>query len=288
MSIHNVKEILEYVPEAFEHTKQAHVEKEFPTNSKDSTILSGLEVQYLTKIANETVSIDVLERVKLASDLYQVTNKISELGSLMLGRVNEKQASSIDHSADVEVAEEVIESMTAGLVDLEKVASRSEDLYDNYHGNITSNTVKLYAGAGLLNKEAAELALAIRYQKSGNEEFMKVAQVIHGSDVAKLSEEDNRLIARAVTELDKEAQLYGMDFYKDAFMVKEASISNSTKVKCGGQDVSAERIIAVAPSISNVIGEDVAKEISNSGPAEVKAIVESLPMDLKQLIGKHA
>jgi hypothetical protein len=205
-----------------------------------------------------------------------------------MGRINEKQASAVDNSAEVETAEEVIESMTAGLVDLEKIASRSEALYDDYKDDVTSDTVRLYAGAGKLNKEAAELALAVRYQKTGNEDFMKIAKVIHGTDVDKLSEDDNRQIAHAVTELDKEAQLHGMNFYQDAFMVKAANIVSSTSVKCAGKDISADRIIAVAPTLANVIGEDVAGEIAKAGPAEVKAIVESLPMDLKKLIAKYA
>ena len=161
-------------------------------------------------------------------------------------------------------------------------------MYDEYGDFVSSDTVKLYAGAGTLNKEAAELALAIRYKRTGNDGFMKVAKVIHGSDVSKLTQEDNRMIAHAVVELEKEAQLFGMNFYKDAFMVKEASILNSTVVKVSGQSIPVSRIMAVAPSISNVIGEDVAKEISEGGPEEIKAIVESLPMDLQKLIAKYA
>lgn len=288
MSIHNVKEIISYVPEAIEFTKQAHVEKEFPTNSKDSTILSALEISYLTKVANEKVDPDTADRVKKASELYGVTQKVEELSTLMQDRVLEKSASEREYEEEVKQAEEIIESMRCGLVDLEKIASRSEDLFDEYSEHVTSDLVKLYAGAGVLNKEAAELALAIRYKQTGNEDFMKVAKVIHNSDVSKLTPEDNRSIAHAVLDLEKQAQVHGMDFYRDAFMVKSASISNATTVKISGKDVPVSKIMAVAPTISNVIGEDVAKSIEEGGPEEVKAIVDSLPMDLKKVLATYA
>lgn len=288
MSIHNIKEIISYVPEALEFTKQAHVEKEFPTNSKDSTILSALEIAYLTKVANQKVDYEVSERVEKASRLYGVMDKVAELSGLLSSRVMEKKASDRQYQDEVRQAEEVIESMRSGLVDLEKIASRSESLYDEYPEYVTSDLVKLYAGEGTLNKEAAELALAVRYKKTGEEGFMKVAKIIHNSDVSKLTPEDNRSIAHAVLDLEKKAQMYGMDFYRDAFMVKSASISNATTVTINGKSVPVSKIIAVAPSISNVIGEDVAKSIEDGGPEEVKAIVESLPLDLKSVIAKYA
>jgi hypothetical protein len=117
---------------------------------------------------------------------------------------------------------------------------------------------------------------------------MKIAKVIHSSDVSKLSEEENRLIAHAVLGLEKEAQLPNMNFYKDAFMVKAASVSSSTTATLAGQKVSISRIMAVAPSLANVIGADVAKELSEGGPAEVKAVAESLPLDLQKLLSTYA
>lgn len=284
MSIHNIKEIIQYVPEAVELTKKASVRDDFPTNSKESTILSALEVAYLTKVANELVSCEVVERVDKATRLYGVSDTIEELSGLMSSRAFEKQASVIGYQEEVKQAEEVLESMGCGLFNLEKVASRAEQLYDDYGDYVSSDFVRLYAGVGYLNKEAAELGLAIRYKRTGNEGFMKVARIIHGSDVSKLSEEDNRSIAHAVVELEKEAHLTGLNFYEEAFMVKAAEVM----VKLAGQQVSADRIIAVAPSISNVIGEDVAEELSKSGSEEVKAIAESLPLDLQQLIAKYA
>lgn len=287
MAIQNIKQVISYVPEAIELTKQAHVTEEFPVNSKDSSLMSALEITFLEKVAGQGVPFEIKDRVQRAVSLYGASEDASRLSSLMLSRVNEKQASEVSYADEVNQAQEVIESMTSGMFSLEKIAQRSADLYDNYSDLISSDIVKRYAGAGMINKEAAHLALSSRYQSSGDERFMKIASIINGSKVESLSPEENRMIADAVTGLDKEAGLYNLDFYKEAIMVKAASISSSTMVDLGGRQVSAETIIAKAPLISNVIGTDVAADIENGSPVEVKAIVESLPMDLKAVMKRY-
>lgn len=287
MPIQNIKHVISYVPEAVELTKQAHVDKEFPTNSKDSTILSALEITYLTKVAGTKVDTEVQDRVNSAVSLYGVGEGVSELSSLMLSRVNEKQASEVDFSEEVSQAQEVVEAMTCGRFDLEKVAHKASSLYDEYSDLVTSDIVKRYAGVGMLNKEAAELALSYRYSRTKDDRFMKIASIINSSKVEKFTPEENRMIADAVVGLEKEAGMVGMDFYKDALMVKSASISSSIMIDLGGRQVSAETIIAKAPTVANVIGEDVASDIENASPVEVKAIVDSLPMDLKAILRRY-
>lgn len=288
MSIHNIKHVISYVPEAIELTKKAHVEEEFPVNSKDSAILSGLELSYLTKVAGEKVDSHISQRVNRAVDLYGARNDVDRLTDLMVSRVNEKKASEIDYSDEVKQAEEVVESMTSGMFDLEKIASKSASLYDEYSDLVQSDTVKRYAGVGVINKEAAELALSERYRRTKDEKFMKLASIINGSKVETLTPDQNRMIAEAVTGMDKEAGLYGLDFYKEAIMVKAASMASATMIDLGGRSVTAETIMGKIGSVAHVIGEDVASDIENStSPMEVKAIVESLPLDLKAILKRY-
>ena len=287
MSIHTIREVINYVPEAYDMMKQAHVEKEFPTNSKDSTAMSALEIEYLTKVAQQRVAEDIVDRVNTAVELYGIKDDITKLAKTMVNRVNEKQASEVDYEQEVRMAEEYVESQCSGLFDLEKVASTSENLYDEYSDYVESDTVKRYAGAGKLIKEAAELALVSRYKNSGNDEFMKIARLIHNTDVNKLDTEDNRAIAQQVSQLDKQAGLYGYDFYKDAFLVKEADLASSLQVQLAGKKIPVEKIITTAPSLSGAIGEDVAQQLTGD-PEEVKAIAESLPLDLQKIIVKYS
>lgn len=284
MSIHNYRNILEILPESSDLVKSASVSDGLPTDSEASTLMSALQVVYMTKIANQAVEEADIKRVSLATTLYGLMDKVAELSQLMISRSHEKQASSgIDVETQVRIAESEVEVATTGLhKDIEKIASASQELYDGYGDMVESKVVRRYACGDYLCKSAAVDALEARHYLAPKTGFDKLAQIISASDELRFSKDELRQIAGCVTELDKRAGLNarGFDFYKEAFITKQAMCS-SLKVTLDKVPVPVENIMK-AP-IADILGADVASEIGND-PVNAKYVVEALPMDAQRLL----
>ena len=281
MSIHAIKNVLGLVPEAADHVKKAYAEKEFPTDDVDTTITSALEIAFLTKVAHVPVDYEAVTRVNRAVKLYGVGDKVSEYSFNMLKQASLQDAESKSITDEVKQAESIIESRTAGFMDLEKVASQSEELYDSYSDHISSKAVLLYAGCGTLVKQAAVDALAYRAKLTGNEGFNKIAQVISATDVDKLTVEDNRSIANSIIELEKKANYLGRDIYKEIFsMEKKAAM-----VDLGSKKVPVESIIRLgADKVRNILGDEVAKMAEQHDAANLVAAINAMPIPEKKLL----
>ena len=281
MSIHAIKNVLGLVPEAAGHVKKACAEKEFPTDDVDTTITSALEIAFLTKVAHVPVDYEAANRVNRAVKLYGVGDKVSEYSFNMIKQASLQNAESKSIADEVKQAESIIESNTAGFMDLEKVASQSEELYDSYSDHISSKAVLLYAGCGTLVKQAAVDALTYRAKLTGNDGFNKIAQVISATDVDKLSVEDNRSIANSIIELEKKANYLGRDIYKEIFsMEKKAAM-----VDLGAKKVPVESIIRLgADKIRNILGDEVAKMAEQHDAANLVAAINAMPITEKKLL----
>lgn len=282
MTVHALRETLTLVPEIAELCKSASVEDGFPTNNADSTLASALKITYMTKVANEKVTYEDRQRVNLAVNLYGLQEKVAELSHTMALRNLEKQASEADRLEELRFAEFVIESEAEGLVNLEKVASLSTELYDAYEEDISSPIVRRYACADTFVKEAAVRALECRAKIAPMHGFDKIASIVASSDPAKFTQEDLRNISSCVSNLDKKAglQTSGYNFYSEAFITKEAACS-ALMIKLDNTQVPVENILK-AP-IGGILGEDVAKEIG-SDPYNAKTVLESLPLDMQRLL----
>jgi len=282
MTVHALRETLSLVPEMVELCKQASVEDGFPTNSKDSTLASALKAVYMVKVANEKIPAEDFARLNTAVALYGLTEKVAELSHTMSLRYIEKQASERDRTEEIRLAESVIESEAQGIVDLEKVASISAELYDSYEEDITSPLVRRYACADVFSKEAAVLALTCRDKIAPARGFDKIASIVSASDADKLTQEDVRNIATCVARLDKQAGLAasGYNFYAEAFITKQAACS-ALMVKLDNAQVPVENILK-AP-VGSILGDDVAAEIG-SDPYNAKTVLESLPLDMQRLL----
>lgn len=285
MSLHAIKNVLELVPEAAGFIKRAYVEEDFPTKDKDTTVASALEIAFLTKVAGQTVDYDDVARVNKAVRLYGVGDEVRRLSATM-----EKSASArAEHARGIEyelrTAEGIIESKCSGLMDIEKVANQSAALYDNYADDIQSDLVRLYAGAGKLNKEAALVALEHRAKVTGSADFTKLAEVFRGTNAESLTVEENRALANSVVHFEKKAGYLG-DFYKDAFWFTKEAIDRSYTVNLGGKTVSALSLKNIPKSqVQQMIGDDVA-ELLSGDPATIKHGIEALPLPEKQLLAR--
>lgn len=279
MSLYALKNIIELVPETAGIIKQACVETEFPTTSRDATISSALEITFLTKVANQMVDENHLRRVSKAVELYDVRDQIEDLTHKMMKAASLQKQASDDVVSEVRMAEYMFEGSLSGIPDMEKLAQMAEALIDNYGEHVVSPSVKLYGGEAYLNKEAAVAALNYRAQKTGNQEFIKIAHVIQGVDALKLSTEDKRNITSTIMGLEKSAQYVG-DIYKDIFMTKLAGVT----VNLGKKTVPVEKIIALGSSkVSAILGSDVGS-ILKEDPLNMKHALEALPLAEKKTL----
>ena len=283
MPIHVIKNVLGLVPEVAGHVKKAYVEQDFPTHDLDSTIVSALEIAYLTKVAHVPVDIEDVARVSTAVKLYGVSDKVHEHVDNMCKQAVMTKTASQNVEDEVRQAEELIRSRAAVPVGIEKVASQAAELYDNYADLVTDKTVRLYACAGTLVKEAALAALKVRAERTGNQQFTKVAQIIEASDVEKFSVEDNRTVVNAILTLEKQANYFASDIFPEIFsMEKKAAM-----VDLGSKKVSPEAIIRLgADRVKTLVGSEVAKLVESHDAASLVAVINSLPLPEKQLLAR--
>jgi hypothetical protein len=113
---------------------------------------------------------------------------------------------------------------------------------------------------------------------------VKIASAIYKMDTFSMKPETVLDICQTVSFMDKEAHLStkGFNFFREAVLVKEAA--SVLTVKLCNKDVPYESIAKVGRDrIAQYIGEDIAKEV-DGGPANAKAVLETLPMDLQTLL----
>ena len=279
MPIHIIKKVSELVPEAGAMVKRASLEQNLPTGSKEEALLSALELEYMMKVAHTHVDIEDAERVCRAVDLYGIGDEVREKATSMVKAASEQAGRSRELQREVNTAVDFIDSQLVSMnPSIEKIAEASEKLWDEYSEHIDNDRVKLYAGAGSLVKEAAVAALNHRAKRTGNEEFEKVAQVIQGTDVSKLSVEDNRAIIGAIRGLEKSANYVETDLYTDMFLTKEAACS----VNLGSKSVDATALMGVASQAGDVLGRDIETLLKEA--AINKAAIEALPLGEKQVL----
>ncbi len=282
MLAHDLKNILELVPSAMEHIKQASIEDDYPVDSPDSTIASGLRINYQIKIAHKPVDYETIDLVKKASALWGVTGLIEELSSGLVPK--EVKA---DVSEDVLFKQSMFSSKTAGIgVDFAVLAKEAQVLVDHFKEHVDSEDVLRYSCQGVLNKQAAIDALNSRAYATGKEEFTKLAHSLEATNTGKLTTNELQKLAEVVTMLDKKAGLHlkGFNFYRETIMVKEADIKSSMTVLINGKDVPYEKIEKLGSvRIGDALGKDVGASLGKS-PVEDKEVIETLPLDLQRVL----
>lgn len=279
MPLHTIRKVSELVPETSGLIKRASLEQNLPTGSRDETLISALELEYMIKVAHTHVDIDDAQRVCRAVDLYGLGHEVKEKSTTMVkaASYNAERERSVKRSLDqaVDFIDTQLLSMSP---DLEKIAEASEGLWDQYGADISNDKIKLYAGAGTLVKEAAVAALNHRAKRTSNEEFTKVAEVIAATDINQLSVADNRAIIGAVKELEKAAHYMETDLYTDMFITKQAAVM----VNLGSKSVNADDLVKVASHAGSVLGKDI--ETICADAHSNKAAIEALPIGEKQVL----
>lgn len=287
MLAYKIKEILTLVPDVEPFIKKASIEEEFPIDSKDSTLASWLAIKYMQKVAHEIVDYSEMEKVEKAAQLWNIPSEFWKYEALMEGAGQlRKEASLQNPEQDLMYKQAHFEGQLSGFVDLEKVASEAQELYDQYGDAIKSDTIKRYAGIGYLNKEAALSGLVARYKASGDDRFIKVASALRNTEVETLCTEDIRKLCNTVTSLDKQAQISarGFNFFDETVIVKEAELASVCSVRLANVEVPYEKISKLGKDrISQTVGKDVADELTCNAYHD-KQVLETLPLDLQEIL----
>lgn len=283
MLAHHLKAVLTIVPEAMGFIKEASVELDFPTNSKDSTAASYLTAQYLIKSAGKVLDTSLLAKLEKAANLYGIKTKLD--GFVHRFTVMEKKSSEEETRGMVKQAQSMFEGELCGFLNIIDAANTAETLLEKFAGYITSEEVKRYAGHAWLNKEAAMYSLANRYLATNKSipAFIKIAKLIEDSNMRSDDFAEIKEITKAVAYLDKQAglDLRGFNPYKEFLMTKKAAVESATSVKLNGQEVPYLKIAKLGKdSIGNFLGKDVSAAMTGD-VCNDKAVLEALPRDLQ-------
>lgn len=281
MIAYELKDILLIVPEAESMTKEASLHEAFPIDNRDSAFASGLRIEYLTKVAGETVDYATREKVATALSAYGLTAELEKMASKIAKfGLAEKQASLYDAKETLHLQEEVLRGNLGFHQDLIKVANYAENIVSRFNGQEFSQETQLYAGLMPFGKDEVDNALQKRAYATGDTRYNDVLGVIHeyGVEALNLGDQEKRAsVAKTVTELDQE-HFYNGDFFKEAF-VKQASYS----VNLGSKSVPWEKINK--DHVGDVLGKEVSAALTGDY-ANDKAVLESLPLDEKAALGR--
>jgi len=288
MLAYYIKPVLELVPEAMPMVKQASITEEMPLDGRDSTMASALAMEYMIKIAHVPVALEDMEKVSKAVSLYGMEDSVNEFKHSMIKRSAARNIKKEEDSIESYMLKQAyFEGELTGTSNIDNIVKEASYLYTQAKDkNVTpSDEVIRYSGNGYLNKEAAMRSLSLRYSLTKEDTFIKLAKAVSEADDI-LSKDILDSLCSKITYLDKSAglSLKGFNFYKEAVMTKESELKSSMYVSLAGSKVPYEKIERVGKSnISSYIGKDVAKEM-DSGPATFKQVVETLPLDLQQVL----
>lgn len=289
MIAYTLKNVLELVPEALPFVKQAGLDQDYPLDSKDACMASALCIAYHEKIDHKSVDPWLIEKVASAVELYGLQETFSDLRSKLGKRsVLTKVAAAEDKSAEYLTKQANFEGNRSGFSDVEQLAKQASELFEEAQrfGIEPSEYVSIYSGNAYLSKQAAVGALTARFQLTQDPVFVKLAVAINSDENFNPSRKTIQDLCQTVSGLDKKAGISarGFDFYKEALIVKKAAYSATMRVRIGKEEFPLERVLGIPTHhMENYLGKDVAKELQ-SDPANAKAVIESLPADIQQIL----
>ena len=279
MIAYSLKHVLELLPEATSLVKQAHVESDLPTDSRDSCVASALVLAYDSTISGKYHDPEDMTKLAKAISLYDLEDTLRPLRQELIKRANQEMVrSKVDPKVEYLRKEACLNERATPNAKSYQACTLVKQA--NQAGATPGEAVLRYSGAYSMDKKAAVDALSARYQASQDTGFAKLACAIDRLPDYGTKPETVLDICRTVSGMDEKLGLHfkGFDFYKEA-LVKEANVS----VNICGKQVSLEALRNAKPHIAQYLGSDVAAEL-DSDPVTAKAAIEALPMDLKHLL----
>jgi hypothetical protein len=289
---YTLKHVLDVLPEALPMVKQASITKEFPVDNPDSCLASALSIEYL-KAADPGKATSMppgaLEKVAMAVEAYGLTQTFSTLKQSLLDSLTgsmQKQAS-VNRDGDYKTREAYFLGQLGGMKDVLELTKSASALYEEAQasGITPCDEVCVYSGHAFLSKEAAVTALGHRYQLTKDSVFLKLAAAMSQEPELMPSSRTVKSLCSTVSGMDKKAGLHaqGFDFYKETLLTKSAALSCSS-VSLMGESVPLEKILRLPrDQVEHYLGKDIAEGLA-SDPVTAKAVVDSLPNDMKVVL----
>lgn len=287
MIAYTLKHVLELVPQAVPLIKQAHVDEDYPLSNKDSCVASALCLNYHVNVDRQSVDPDRMEKIAQAVKLYQVEDLVGDLTGKMLNSLLVKQASA-RRPAEYMLKQAHFEGNLSGFMDPSEQSDEAVELFKEATDlNVSpSDEVKRYSGNCFMRKEAAVKGLAVRYHKTQDVGYVKLASAIGKVNETTLKPETIVDICKTVAEMDKRAGLEdkGFNFFKEALVIEKAAALAGMTVKLKGYDVPMDTITSLGKTrLAEYMGHELIREM-DEGELNFKAALEALPIDSQQLL----
>lgn len=286
---YTLKSILELVPEVTSLVKQASILQDYPTDNVDGCLASALAIEYAKTQKGQTVPYDAIEKVAHAVEVYGLQGQVTKFTERMISRMHggmQKQAS-VQERGTFDSRRAFFEGELCGTRDVAGLTKTAGCLFEEASalGRDPGEAVAKYSGNAYLLKEAALTALGHRFHVTKNDTFVKIAAALGKEPDVLPPGRVVQSLCSAITRMDKQAGLdmAGFDFYKETLITKSAAVSCSTVDLCG-QTFPLQTVLNVPREhVEHYLGKDVAEGLS-SDPTTAKAVVDSLPNDLKRVM----
>lgn len=285
MLAYTLKKTLNLIPEAQPLVKEASIEESFPIDSEASCLASALSLNYMEKVAQTSVDLDVRDKVHLAVQAYELQDKVDDLTGKMVKAAQAEVLRKDAQSQSTYLSKEAyFAGSLTGQVRMDDVTKQAIGLYKEAQaqGWEPSPEVTIYSGHGVLNKEASVKALINRFSNTKNPTFVKLARAVFDIEEKTAKPETMVDLGLTVYNLDKEAGIRG-DFFTESFMAKEAQLAGVMNVRLCGMNIPYEKLQANRSRLAAFVGDDLVKEMDN-GPLHFKQTVEALPRDMQKQI----
>ncbi len=253
-----------------------------------TAIASSLAIEYALTVDRVPVDRTVMEKVAYAVEAFGVTDEVATLKQSLAAKINqlEKKASAQSEGSWLTKQAQFLGELSFAK-DIPVLVKQAEELFAEItaQGQTPCEEILQYSGNAYLSKEAALGALQARYQLTRNETLLKIASALSLQNDFLEAGPLARNLCSTLTEMDKEAGLHikGFDFYKETMVTKSAAISNSM-VQLGNGSYPMSKIAQIPESyLKSYMGDEFAQEMQ-SDPNSARAMVESLPMDMKNVL----
>ncbi len=285
---YKLKSVLEILPELLPLVKQASITQEYPTDNKDSCLASAMVLQH-SRAEKISTPYEVIEKVAAAVEVYGLGDTVSKFSdTLELRKMGgmQKQAAMLEQGT-FESRQAFFEGELCGRKDLPKLEKLAQSLFEESQarGVEPSAAVRTYSGNAYLSKQAALTALGRRFSVTKNDVFVKLAAALSREAEVLPPNRTVQSLCQTVTGMDKTAGLHdqGFDFYKETLLTKEAVLGGSNVNLCGKDYPLGDVLKLPRDQVDHYLGKDIGEGLS-SDPVTAKAVVESLPNDMKHVM----
>lgn len=292
MIAYTLKTILETLPEATPFVKQASVDQEFPLDNADSCVASAIVARYAQEYEYSPISPYLLEKIATATKLYKVDTIVSDLMEKFAKAKEAEKELGLETSDFLQKQAYFGEGLTGSETPL-SAHEEAQGLLKvaQILGETPSDKVNLYTGHAHLCKLAAVQSLAVRYQKTKNTDYVKIASALRNVDEFSVKPETLSDLCKTVSELDKQAEehnyaMRGHNFFEEALTVKQAAFESSLFVKLAGKDVPYKDIKRLGKDrISEYLGKEAGAKLTGTAKNDIKEL-EKMGRDQHRVILK--